>query len=63
MESEGHAELVRQANDALEEDVSVIEVAQDLSVDLTDAEPLVENVYQPSLVSMESVRAVVKLNA
>jgi len=41
--------------DALEETASVIVDVQVLNVDLTDVEPLAENVYQDKLVSQDSV--------
>jgi hypothetical protein len=43
MELEGHAEAAQAEQDVQEENVSVIEGAQDLNADQTDAERLAEN--------------------
>jgi len=62
MESEVHAETVLLDNGVLVEDVSVIVGAQASNVDLTDVEPLVENVWLDKVVSMACVQELAHLN-
>jgi hypothetical protein len=62
MVSEEVVELAQLDKDVLEANVSATVVAQALNVDLTIVEPLVVNVLQDKLVSLENVLELVLLN-